>query len=82
MLLTILNDPQVLILPSHGLFNLAQIPRQVLDLARVELDAIGGRLFDEEASAHVDEDGGRGDFGGTRCGRGFGAAREPAGDVE
>lgn len=54
----VLDDAERLVLPAHGLLDLRQVLGQIVDFARVKLDAVFGGLFDVEARAYVDEDGG------------------------
>lgn len=62
---TFLNNPQILILPLHDLFEIAEILTQIVHLPIVEFDRVDRALFDIEARPDIDEDGGaRGQLAG------------------
>jgi hypothetical protein len=55
--LTFLNDPQILVLALDDLLEIAEVLAQIVHLSVVELESVGGALFNVEASADVDNDG-------------------------
>lgn len=65
----ILDHPQILILHPNRALNIAQILRQVVDFAVIELYGVGCLFLDVVACSDVDEDCGGGGFGGCGAGR-------------